>query len=261
MSLFLHTVSGGTIDFNGGHIKVLSRDHFTPACDKHTLAHFRAVQSKCTLCQRIDQTLRRWELSRSRIESWALSDGVVPAGLVSAAETAVVSLDYNLANLHVKRRLHVVRHGCSGSEECSGFPIDKIFLNRNGVSEHPSQLDLEYGDATVWRGVPIQSKKRPCTRPWDTDDGHISDGDFVHFTASKPRRLLCPPKPTSAAIETKQSTLNMTLRTQQQASRLHILQPILHAFYSDPLRGLILGRSNLTTCGTCLCPSIFTHRS
>lgn len=198
MSLFLHTVSGGTIDFNGDHIKVLSRDHFTPACDKHTLAHVGAVQSKCTLCQRFDQTLRRWESYRIRIQGCVLSDGVVPAGFVYAARTAIASLDYNLASLHIKRRLHI-HDGCSEREEPSDLPIDQHLLIRRGVSEFRSQIDLEHGNATVWRSVPIQSNKRPCTRPWDTDDGHTSDKDLVHSTASKPRRLLCPPKPTSAA--------------------------------------------------------------
>lgn len=170
MSLFLHTVSGGTIDFNGGHI--LPRDSFAAACDEHTLAHVGAVES-----------------------------------------------------------------------------------DRLGDSGFLSHLDLEQLYAMVWRhqcGVSIHSNKRPYIRPWDTDDVDITNEDLAHTLANKPRRLSFPLKPTSVTTKTKESALKVASRTQKQASRLHIIGPILNAFSSDPLRGLTLGRSSLAICGTCL---------
>lgn len=72
-----------------------------------------------------------------------LSEGVVPAGHVSAARTAVASLDYNLASLNVKRGLHMVQDDCSGRGGISDLPMHKTSLKRLEVSGFCSRLNPE----------------------------------------------------------------------------------------------------------------------
>lgn len=228
MNLALHTVSGGVIDFKEGNVKYFPRVHYTPYCDQRILAHVRPGSKGCILCNKLDKTFRQWQVSRDRIHSWIAPFNAVPDVLVSTAGQAVAGLDHNLAGLNLHRQVHLDSFG---------------HWKSNGRS-NPSSLRVDFR-----RQRPSRYSSRWTFNP--RIDWTVTETSSVCHTAQGPLGLPSNPRKPDIGFAKAAYRSEASLRPATRFQSRHLLHIILASFYSDPLRGLTLGRSRLATCGMC----------